>query len=163
MEVTAELIYAEGIERTFVLGQLTEVSAMMEAELRWAFVRLDGGGDAAMVAAGQSVSWLVRRCRAAVEARAGLEAEHEQDIREALARCAEASRTRNTLIHGLKFPGRPGEGSMQTMLSRRGTGGLEPQSWTIATMRQAAGELILAQHALGEAIDAALAAEAKEH
>jgi hypothetical protein len=157
--ITAELVAQEGLEQLIALGMITQVGAMLEAELRGAFCSLAGGEYAAVVAGGQSVSWLINQNRALTDAHADMPGERKQAIKDALGLCSEASRRRNTLIHSLKFPGRPGEGSMQTAQSRKGTRELKLDQWTIATVRETAGDLIRATHALGGAVENALSAK----
>jgi hypothetical protein len=87
----------------------------LEAELRNAFCLLDGGEYAAVVAGGESVDWLIGKCRA-------LAGRMPRCLPTAGRRSGKPSRSVFSLasgaillIHATKFPGRPGEGSMLTV------------------------------------------------
>jgi hypothetical protein len=116
----------------------------MERNLRSAFCSLVGSKYAAVVCAGQSVNWLIEQCRALVSVNLELTSEHQDAIRAALAACAAADKRRNVLVHGEKTASRVSDGSLMTIRSRLRTIDPQIESWTPATIREAAGEQVTA-------------------
>ena len=129
-------------QRLAVLGQVIEWSASMEQVLREAFCSLIGSKFAAVVAGGQSTLWLIEQCKALTDAHREMPDEHKQAIKTALRRCADANERRNHLVHGVKTASRLPDGALQTIKSRNRTHKPITQSWTLAEIQQAAGELL---------------------
>ena len=114
------------------LGRITESSTTMEWVLRLAFCCLVGSKYAAVVAGGQSASWLIDQCDALVRVNREITEESRRLLRAALSACKSASQQRNALIHGEKAP-LPG-GRITTSLSRRRTHIARSDSWTLETI-----------------------------
>ena len=101
-----------------LLGQVVHWSAMMEFTLRDAFCSLVASKFAAIVAAGQSVSWLIEQCKALVRAHREMPESQRAAINSALEHCASANEKRNRLVHDVKTAFAVDDGSFKTIRSR---------------------------------------------
>ncbi len=86
------------------LGKITEAGTVMEWVLRLAFCGLVGSKYAAVVAGGQSTSWLIDQCIALTDVNREMAEDTRSSLRAALMECKGASLQRNALIHGGKAP-----------------------------------------------------------
>lgn len=127
-------LYVEDDENRLLiaLGNIIERGTAMEWVLRLAFCCLVGSKYAAVVAGGQSASWLIDQCDALARVNREMTQESRTLLRAALSACKSASQQRNALIHGEKAP-LPG-GQIITSLSRRGTHIARSDSWTLETI-----------------------------
>ena len=101
------------------LGRITESSTAMDWVLRLTFCSLVGSKYAAVVAGGQSTSWLIDQCGALAGVNSEITEDNKKLLRSALSACRSASHQRNALVHGQKAP--LPDGRIITALSRRGT------------------------------------------
>jgi hypothetical protein len=134
--------------RLIALGQVIEWSATMEHILRDAFCSLVGSKFAAIVAGGQTASWLIDQCKALADAHHEIPSEHREAIKAALERCRAANERRNHLVHGVKTASRIPDGALQTVRSRNRKYRPDIQPWTPASIQEAAGEL----HGIGKLV-----------
>lgn len=99
--------------RRYRLGLVVEASAHMETVLRTFFGALLGTPRANVIAAGQSVSWLVANTLAMIDNNDKVRAPSLGDpddvarFRAAIAKCGELNTRRNGLIHGAWVDGLP--------------------------------------------------------
>ena len=133
------------------LGKTTEAGTVMELVLRLAFCGLVGSKYAAVVAGGQSVSWLIDQCIALANINREMTEDSRRSLRAALMECKEASRQRNALIHGGKAP--LPDGRILTSLSRRHTHLPHEDSWTLETIETVSDAILKAARELVKAIE----------
>ena len=110
--------------RRYHLGAVAEASAKMETVLRSIFSSLLGSPRANIVAAGQSVSWLIENALAIIDANDEVrgpslgEPDNVARFRAAIANCRDLNTRRNRLIHGAWVEGlpdgRPGQSVMHS-------------------------------------------------
>ena len=136
------------------LGNITERSVAMEWVLRLAFCCLVGSKYAAIVAGGQSASWLIDQCDALTQANREITEESRTQLRATLSACRSASQQRNTLIHGEKAP--LTDGRIITSLSKRRTHIAREDSWTLETIEGISDAIGNAALGLYEAIEESL-------
>lgn len=128
------------------LGRITEASTTMQFALRLAFCCLMGSKYAAVVAGGQSVSWLIDQCDALVRVNREITEESRRLLRAALSASRSANQQRNALIHGEKAP--LPDGRITTSLSRRLTHIARSESWTLETIEAVSDALWTAAYHL---------------
>jgi hypothetical protein len=145
--------------RLMALGQVIEWSAHMEYTVRNAFCSLVGSKYAAVVAGGQSASWLIDQCKALTDAHKDMPVDHRESIKAALERCRAINERRNHLVHGVKTASGASDGALQTMKSRLRTYAAIVEPWTPATIQKAAAELLHADLALFAAVQQAVSPE----
>jgi hypothetical protein len=112
-------------ERLRNLGLVVDNGATLEMTLRDAFCSIIGNKYAAVIAAGQSVEWLILNCRAVLAAHREITGEHRANILAALDACMSANNRRTALLHGITTAGRATDGQLRTIRSVRGT--FEPE------------------------------------
>src|SRR5687767_5344708 len=83
-----------------VMGYMMRDAAELEYHLRGLCSALIGSKYAAVVVAGQSVSWLIETSLAIAEVRDEMEEYYLDDLKEILQRTKRAFATRNALVHG---------------------------------------------------------------
>jgi hypothetical protein len=147
------------LQRQAALGAVIEASASMEWALREAFCALVGSRFAKVIAAGQSVAWLVDSCGALIDAHEEVPAPARQAIRKALADCRAANESRNHLVHGIKSAILNADGSLHTIKSRRRTDIPIRRDWTVSSIHGVTGEISLASGLLHAAMENALPRE----
>jgi hypothetical protein len=133
-ELTDEEWAALFTERWTALGQLTEVAASMEWSVRLAFCALVDSKYAAVIAGGRSLNDLIEDCIALVNVHHRMTLDQRKAIKDALTECSEASKLRNTLIHGMKSA-MGADGRFFTSKSLRRKHRDEYLPWTAATVR----------------------------
>ena len=95
------------------LGAIAEASAALEGALRAIFASLLGSPRATVVAAGQSVTWLVDNALAIIDANDEVRGQSFGDpakvarFRTAIKECGDLYKKRNQLIHGAWVEGGP--------------------------------------------------------
>ena len=139
-----------------LLGQVVYNSAAMEWILRDAFCSLVGSKFAAIVAAGQSVTWLIEQCRALTDAHREMPQTSREAIKAALDHCASANAKRNDLVHGMKTGVAVADGSFATLRSRSRKYRPTIQNWTPASLHETTFELASATSELLAAVEAAV-------
>ncbi len=112
--------------RRYHLGAVAEESAHMESLLRSIFSALLGSPRANVVAAGQSVTWLIENSLAVIDANDKVrgpslgESDNVARFRSAIAGCKDLNTRRNHLIHGAWVDGlpdgRPGHSLLRSKL-----------------------------------------------
>jgi hypothetical protein len=137
-----------------LLGQVVHSSAMMEFTLRDAFCSLVGSKFAAIVAAGQSVFWLIEQCKALAMAHREIPEPQRAAIISALEHCASANEKRNRLVHDVKTGVRVDDGSFKTIRSRSRNYKTSVQDWTPESLNEACVELMRANMELFGAVQA---------
>jgi hypothetical protein len=135
------------------LGVVVELGATMEQALHDAFCVLMESKFAAVVAAGQNMTWLIENCEALAKAHADLSEQHQRSIRDALAACRDANRRRNDLVHSVSF------GDL-AIKGKRGTFKITETPRTLDEIRAASSALTRAQSDLLAAIVIAFGDEA---
>jgi len=154
----------------FALGEVTEMSAMMESALRSVFCALIESKYAAIVAGGQSLTWLLENCRALVKANLEMTPKQVADIDAALNACKAANERRNALVHSRSLPGF--SDLIERARSRRRTDVLNIEQWTPDSIHEVGYQLFYATSLLiaaaqkaidseGMRMDSALARERK--
>lgn len=133
------------------LGKITESGTVMEWVLRLAFRCLVGSKYAAVVAGGQSASWLIEQCTALTNINREITEDSRRSLRTALSECKEASSKRNALIHGAKAPV-PG-GQIITSLSKPHTHLAREVSWTLESIEAVSDALLSAALKLVKAVE----------
>jgi hypothetical protein len=99
-------VEAQRTRRLFALGLIAERAAAMELTLRAVVTSLIGSPRAAIITAGQPVTWLVDNAVAIVDRNEAVRGESLGDssdvdaFRAALKRCGELYRERNDALHG---------------------------------------------------------------
>ena len=136
------------------LGKITESGTTMEWVLRLAFDCLVGSKYAAVVAGGQSASWLIDQCSALTKVNREITEDGRRSLHDALSACESVSRQRNELIHGEKAP--LADGRIITALSRRRTHVARESSWTLETIETVSDAIGNAAYALFKAIEDSL-------
>jgi hypothetical protein len=81
------------------LGAVVRASSHMELVLRTVFCQLEGGPQAAVVAAGQGVDWLLTMNAALTDHRNDLSDEHRGQFAELLRQARRATQDRNRFVH----------------------------------------------------------------
>lgn len=142
--------------RLISLGSVIESSAFMEYTLRNAFCSLIGSKYAAIVAGGQTASWLIDQCQALTDAHRDMPRQHREAIRAALERCRTANERRDRLVHGVKTASRVPDSALGTAQSRNRTRTPAVRTWTPDTIHEAARELLQADLALFGAMENAV-------
>ncbi len=145
--------------RFFALGSVVEQSARMEWVLRSVFCALVGSKYAAIIAAGQPLTWLLESCKALVRANLEITREQIADIEAALAACSTANERRNVLVHGLSMPGDEPDG-LEKARSRRRTDVPHISQWTVDTIDEVGYRLVCATGLLLGAVRNAMGLEA---
>ncbi|MGC3862072.1 hypothetical protein ACPSM1_17980 [Micromonospora chersina] len=84
-----------------VMGYMVREAAELEYHLRGLCSALIGSKYAAVVVAGQSVSWLIETSLAIAAVRDEMEEYYLDELKEILQRTKKAFATRNALVHGL--------------------------------------------------------------
>ena len=135
----------------FALGSVVEQSARMEWVLRSAFCVLVGSKYAAIIAGGQSLTWLLDNCKALVRANLEMTQEQIADIDAALTACSAANERRNVLVHGLSMPSDEPDG-LEKAKSRRRTDVPHITQWTVDTIDEVSYQLVYATGLLLKAI-----------
>ena len=139
-----------------LLGRVIYNSAAMESTLCDAFCSLVGSKFAAIVAAGQSVTWLIEQCRALTDAHREMSQESREAIKAALNHCSSANEKRNHVFHGVKTAVAVDDGSFATIKSRSRKYRPMIQNWTPETLQEVTLELAHATSELFGAIQAAV-------
>ena len=149
--------------RLFALGSVTEQSARMEWVLRSIFCALIGSKYAAIVAGGQSTSWLLDNCRALVKANLEMTPEQKEELQAAFAACAAANEHRNFLVHGVPMIGddEEDEGGRGRARSRRRTDVPDIAQWTPDAIDEVGYQLFYATGLLLHASNNAISPEAR--
>ena len=142
-----------------LLGQIVHNSAMMEFTLRAAFCSLVGSKFAAIVAAGQSVSWLIDQCKALARAHREITEPQREAIITALEHCTSVNVSRNRLVHDVKTGVSADDGSFQTIRSRARDYKTSTQKWTQESLAQVSSDLLRAELNLFAAMQAAVSPE----
>jgi hypothetical protein len=104
------------------LGRVVRNAAYLDQELRMTFCALMGSKYAAIVAAGQSTTWLIDNCRALTEAHQQLSDGHRRSFLALLKDAQEATNRRHRLVHDVIGVGSDGR---FTVSSRRRRHNLE--------------------------------------
>ena len=145
--------------RRYHLGAVAEASAKMESVLRAIFSALLGSPRANVVAAGQSVTWLIDNALAVIDANDEVRApslgepDNVARFRAAIATCGDLNTRRNRLIHGAWVEGLPDGRPGQSVLNSKWR-----QPWPFAVevslddIENLAGELEVAVSELTTAI-----------
>jgi hypothetical protein len=136
------------------LGRTTESSTAMDWVLRLAFCCLVGSKYAAVVAGGQSTSWLIDQCGALAEVNREITEDSRRLLHAALSACRSASQQRNTLIHGEKAP--LPDGRIIMAVSKRRTYIAREDFWTLESIEAASNALGNAAYDLVKAIEDSL-------
>jgi hypothetical protein len=136
------------------LGKTTEAGTVMEWVLRLAFCSLVGSKYAAVVAGGQSASWLIDQCNALTDINREMTEDSRRSLRAALTECKEAGQKRNALIHGGKAP--LPDGRILTSLSKRHTHLPREAPWTLDTIEAVSHAILKAARELVTAIEDSL-------
>lgn len=146
------------VPQYFALGAVVEQSARMEWVLRGVFCSLVGSKYAAIVAGGQSMSWLLDNCKALVKANLEMTLEQIAAIQAALAACSAANDNRNVVVHGLSRPGDEPDG-LEKVRSRRQTDVPHISSWTTESLDEVGYQLVNATDQLLAAVENAIGLE----
>jgi hypothetical protein len=143
----------------FALGSVVQQSAQMEWVLRSVLCALVGSKYTAIIAAGQSSSWLLENCKAILKANLELTPEQIADVGTALTACDAANKRRNVLVHGLGRPGEEPEG-VEKARSRMRTDVPDISQWTVHTIDEVGYQLVYASTLLIRAVENAMGPQA---
>ena len=143
----------------FAVGSVVTHSATMEWVLRSVFCSLVGSKYAAIIAGGESLSWLLDNCKALVKANLEMTPEQIADVEAALTACREANDRRNVLVHGLSRPD-DGPGGVEKARSRRRTDVPSISQWTVDSIDEVGYQLVCATGLLLKAVQDAIGLEA---
>ena len=132
----------------------------MEWVLRSVFCALVGSKYAAVVAGGQSLSWLLENCKALVKANLEMTQEQKDDIQAALATCSAANASRNFVVHGIPGIGGESDGPLERARSRRHTDMPDIAEWTPDSIDEVGYKLFYAIGLLLAAVNKAISSEA---
>jgi hypothetical protein len=147
------------VPQFFALGSVVEQSARMEWVLHSVFCSLVGSKYAAIVAGGQSMSWLLDNCKALVKANLEMTPEQIAAVQAALTACSAANVNRNVVVHGLSRPGDEPDG-LEKVRSRRQTDVPDISSWTTDSIDEVGYQLVYVTGQLLAAVENAIGLEA---
>ncbi|MCW3816305.1 hypothetical protein ONA91_17820 [Micromonospora sp. DR5-3] len=139
--------HASPQDRSYLLGQVVSEASELEYHLRGLCSALVASKYGAVISAGQAASWLIDTSLALARAHDDIEDYAYEELRELMARCRDALRMRNLLVHGTWLYGPEGY-LVSTSRLRNFEEGLHPIS--LDDIEDLATELRWCQHHIHE-------------